>query len=167
MRRLPETPLGHILKATLLATTQNAMALDAQAAAAAMDASNRLALACLAQFAKPDAAPDLDTLLFDGACRYIETHLDDPTLSVERVAHALRCSRTRLYRVFAERGLSVATHARDLRLAHSRTLLRDARLSIGDIALYCGYGDLPAFGKAFKRRFGTSPGEWRHALERR
>jgi AraC-like DNA-binding protein len=35
-------------------------------------------------------------------------------------------------------------------------------MGVGDVALACGYGDLPAFDKAFKRRFGTSPRQWRN-----
>ena len=162
LRHLPETPLGRILKANLLAVTDHAMDLDAPAAAQAMDATRRLAMAYLAQFRKTEDAQDLDALLYDGACRYIEAHLDDPRLTAERVAAALRCSRTRLYRVFAEHGPSVAMHIRETRLLRSRTLLRDANRSIGDIALYCGYGDLPAYSKAFRRRFGMAPSAWRN-----
>ncbi|QNN46503.1 helix-turn-helix domain-containing protein [Thermomonas brevis] len=161
LRHLPDTPMGQILKANLSALTRYGTALDARASAQAMEATITLALAYLAQFGAAEETPDLDALLFDAACRYIEAQLDDPRLTAESVARALRCSRTRLYRVFAERDLSVAGYARDLRLARSRTLLLDARWSIGEIALHCGYGDLPAFSKAFKRRFGMAPGEWR------
>ncbi|MBV2209393.1 MAG: response regulator [Thermomonas sp.] len=113
--------------------------------------------------AVPAEAPNADAQLFADACSYIDSQLDNPRLTVEGVAHALQCSRTRLYQVFAERDLSVASYARDQRLARSRVLLRDLRLDIGDIALHCGYGDLPAFSKAFKRCFGVAPGEWRAA----
>ena len=108
-----------------------------------------------------EAGPDADARLFAAACAHIDAQLGDPQLTVEAVAQALHCSRTRLYQVFAERKLSVAGYARDQRLARSRVLLGDARLGIGEIALHCGYGDLPAFSKAFKRRFGMAPGEWR------
>jgi AraC-like DNA-binding protein len=40
-------------------------------------------------------------------------------------------------------------------------LLRDPALDIGDVSLRCGYADLSAFGKAFRRRFGISPRDWR------
>jgi methylphosphotriester-DNA--protein-cysteine methyltransferase len=33
--------------------------------------------------------------------------------------------------------------------------------SLGTLAFECGYSDLSAFGKAFRRRFGMSPSEWR------
>lgn len=161
LRHLPETPLGDILKAHLLATTQHCMALGPDAAKQAMTSVNALALAWLAQFSDDAKTRQSDTLLFDMACRYIEAHLDDPSLTVEAVAAALRCSRTRLYRVFSAHGLTVAGHVRDQRLSHSRHLLRHSTMGIGDIALYCGYGDLPAYSKAFKRHFGMTPRECR------
>jgi len=113
------------------------------------------------------AGLDADARLFAAACRHIDAHLGDPLLTAESLAQALHCSRTRLYQVFAERRLSVARYARGQRLERSRMLLRDLRLGIGEIALHCGYGDLPAFSKAFKRRFGMAPGEWRaaHAVD--
>lgn len=169
MRCLPDTPLGQILKAQLVATTQQALSLDAGSAAAAVHGAHQLAMAYLAQHTpaarRIDASPERDAYLFHAACRYIEMQLDTPGMTAERVAHAICCSRTQLYRVFAERELSVAAHVRDLRLSRSRILLRNAAMSVGDVAHYCGYGDLPAFSKAFKQRFGMSPGEWRRTSQ--
>lgn len=161
LRHLPVTPLGDILKAHLLATTQHCMALKPDAAKQAMASVNALALAWLAQFSDDAETRQSDALLFDIARRYIEAHLGDSRLTVEEIAAALRCSRTRLYRVFSDHDLTVAGHVRDQRLSHSRELLRQSPMRIGDIALYCGYGDLPAYGKAFKRRFGMTPREYR------
>lgn len=167
LRDLPDTPLSEILKAHLLAITAQGTALDTTAAAHAMTSVNTLALAYLAQCAPKqavDALPDLDVVQFDTACRCIEAQLDDPQLSAGSLARTLGCSRTRLYQLFADRGLSVAAHVRELRLSRSRSLLRDPAPSIGDVALFCGYSDLPAYSKAFKRRFGMTPSEWRLAL---
>lgn len=167
LRHLPATPLGEILKAHLLTVTQQGMALDTASTAHAMASVNALAMAYLAQFNPAQAAnglPDHDALLFEAACRCIEARLEDSRLTADSVARTLGCSRTRLYEVFAARGLSVATHARELRLSRSRALLRDTALGIGDVALYCGYSDLPAYSKAFKRRFGMTPSAWRNEV---
>ena len=56
----------------------------------------------------------------------------------------------------------MAAHLRELRLLRSRALLRDAKLSISEVAVHSGYGDLPAYSKAFKRRFDMAPSEWRN-----
>lgn len=163
LRHLPSTPLGDILKSHLLAVTQRGERLDAVSAAHATTSVKTLALAYLAEFCQVQAAelPDPDGLLFDAACRCIEARLGDSQLTADHVARTLGCSRTRLYQLFADRGLSVAAHVRELRLSRSHLLLRDAALDIGDVAQFCGYGDLPAFSKAFKRRFGMTPSEWR------
>ena len=164
LRHLPATPLGEILKAHLLAITQRGEALDAPSAAQAMASVTALAMAYLAQLNPTPARaklPDPDGLLFDAACRCIEARLGDSQLTADHVARTLGCSRTRLYQLFADRGLSVAAHVRELRLSRSHLLLRDVALDIGDVAQFCGYGDLPAFSKAFKRRFGITPSEWR------
>ena len=39
-------------------------------------------------------------------------------------------------------------------------------MNTGDVAQHCGYGDLPAFSKAFRREYGLSPGEWRNEAAR-
>lgn len=160
-RHLPATPMGEVLRAHLVALAQYDPPLAASAARFCANATVNMALAFLAQFETTEPAPDSDALLFDEACRHIDAYLHDPHLTASGVAQALGCSRTRLYRVFAGREWSVAAYARDQRLRRSRRLLRDTRMSIGEVALRCGYGDLPAFGKAFKRRFDRSPGEWR------
>src|SRR3546814_14123237 len=85
---------------------------------------------------------------FTSACRFIEARREDSGLTADAIARAIGCSRASLYRLFEQRGLAVAEHVRAVRLNHSRTLLRDPRLGIGDIALRCGYDDLSAFGKA-------------------
>ncbi len=161
LRHLPQTPMGSILRAHLIATTAHCMALEPDAAKQAMASVNTLALAYLAQFSDAAGCRQPDDVLFDAACRYIDAHLDDSRLTVEAIAAALRCSRTRLYRIFSGHGLTVAGHVRDQRLSHSRELLLRPAVSIGDIAAYCGYGDLPAYSKAFKRRFGMTPREYR------
>src|SRR3546814_16043375 len=93
---------------------------------------------------------------FTSACRFIEARREDSGLTADAIARAIGCSRASLYRLFEQRGLAVAEHVRADRLNHSRTLLRDPRLGIGDLALRCGYDDLSAFGKAFRLRFGMT-----------
>lgn len=163
LRTLPETPLARLLKDQLGALSRHGPAMNGEEAAAAMTLLGGLTLAYLGGFHRaPDRqAPRIGDALFASACRFIETHKDDPGLTAEIAARAIGCSRAGLYRLFEQRGLTVAEHIRDARLNHGRTLLRDPRLDIGDVALRCGYGDLSAFGKAFRRRFGMTPREWR------
>ena len=41
------------------------------------------------------------------------------------------------------------------------SLLRDTEAKIIDVAEQCGFNHLGLFNTCFKRRFGTSPGQWR------
>ncbi|MBC2604330.1 helix-turn-helix domain-containing protein [Puniceicoccus vermicola] len=48
-----------------------------------------------------------------------------------------------------------------IRTNHARHLLQASTLKIGEIALECGYESFSAFSRAFKQRFGSSPGQFR------
>jgi AraC family transcriptional regulator, positive regulator of tynA and feaB len=101
--------------------------------------------------------------LLAAAKLYIEAHCDIADLTAGQIADALHCSRSQLYRVFAEHELEVSGYLRDVRLRRAASLLGTAPrgANIGTVALSCGYTDLSAFGKAFRARFGVSPTEWR------
>jgi AraC family transcriptional activator of tynA and feaB len=101
--------------------------------------------------------------LLDAGRHYIAQHYERVDLTADEVAAAIGCSRTRLYRVFAQAGLAVGDHLREIRLTRARAALETATDggSLGTLAFQCGYSDLSAFGKAFRRRFGMSPSEWR------
>jgi AraC-like DNA-binding protein len=102
--------------------------------------------------------------LFAAAKLYIDRHLHRAALTPEQVAAEVGCSRARLYRLFAERDLGVFEHIRERRLQRSCELLAASPpREVGAIAFDCGYVDPPAFNRAFKRRFGMNPSEWRAA----
>src|SRR3546814_1645907 len=103
--------------------------------------------------------------MFTAACRYVDTHKDRPDLTAETIARAIGCSRAGLYRMFDRRGLAVSDYVRQIRLNHARRLLRESALDIGEVSLRCGYGDLSAFGKAFRRRFGIRSEEHTSELQ--
>lgn len=99
------------------------------------------------------------------AYRYIEQHLHLPTLTPERIADAIHCSRTQLYRLFRHESQTVKAALREARLNRSLGYLEqpEVTLSIGEIAHACGFPDQSTFGKLFRRRFGRTPGEVRRA----
>jgi AraC-like DNA-binding protein len=96
--------------------------------------------------------------------RAIEHNLDDPGLSVERIARMVGMSRTMLYQAFEPMG-GVAAYVRERRLRRAMALLVDPRQrhrTIYGIAMACGFLNESAFGRAFRRRFGMSPRDARH-----
>lgn len=161
-RDLPMNGLAHILRDHMLSLGSNAARMSAAHAEFAIDTTTTLAKAYLRSIRSAARPPGLDDdIVMIAAKRYIGIHLADPELTAARIAMAIGCSRSHLYEAFEAHGLAVAQYVREKRLDASRLLLRDGTMDVGEIALNCGYGDGSAFGKAFRRRFGMSPIEWR------
>lgn len=105
---------------------------------------------------------ELEDALYVTACRQLALRLDDPQLTAARIAAVLGCSRAHLYRLFTARNETVAGHLHGLRMQRAALLLaRQPHAAVGMVALACGYTDLSAFGKAFRRAHGLAPGAWR------
>lgn len=49
----------------------------------------------------------------------------------------------------------------EIRMNHAQKLLRESDETVEGVAFYCGYGNYRSFAKAFKRKTGCSPGEFR------
>src|SRR5699024_8253954 len=109
--------------------------------------------------------PLLDDALLTSAKHQLHLRAGDPELTAARIARSLGCSRAHLYRLFERQGETVTGHLREFRLQRARSLLATRpHESIGMIALYCGYTDLSAFGKAFRRRYGLTPTDFRYQI---
>ncbi|MFI9251085.1 helix-turn-helix domain-containing protein [Streptomyces sp. NPDC053069] len=95
---------------------------------------------------------------------FIRQHLSDAELTPARIAAAHHISRSYLYRLFQEEGLTVASYIRDQRLAAARKDLTDPRLRtlpIHSIALRWGYLRPGDFTRAFRTVHGITPSELR------
>ncbi len=83
-------------------------------------------------------------------------------LSVGDLSNRFGCSRRHLNRLFHQLfGFSVASLRMEMRLLKAVALLRDPQSKVIRIAEQCGFNHLGLFNTCFKRRFGTTPGEWR------
>jgi len=104
------------------------------------------------------AAPQLPLALLDGQ---IDKHLAHP-LQVADLAHWAGVSPARLHALFShELGQTPMDYVRRRRLAHALRLLRESRLSVGELAALCGYQSQSAFSAAFTREYGCNPRELR------
>lgn len=83
---------------------------------------------------------------------------------LEAVARLLRLSRRTLTRRLRHGGTTFrgVLEARQKRQAES--LLRDPQLDVAEVAYSLGYGDPANFGRACRRWFGMSPGQYRDRL---
>jgi AraC-like DNA-binding protein len=162
---LPTTPLTTLLYEQIVRFAESMPAMSEVEREVAMDAISHFTIATLRletqSIAWDEDGPDSGLWL--AARRFIERHLDRADLGPELLARSLRCSRTRLYRIFARHDAAVMDHIRDTRLRRCHDMLTDpaCELPIAEIASHCGMDDASSFSRGFRRRFGCSPGDVR------
>lgn len=84
-------------------------------------------------------------------------------MSVTRLAKTSGMSRSGFFEKFRkEIGRSPKEYITSWRMAIAKTLLREGRFTSAEIALKVGYGSASAFGLAFMRYEGLSPGAFAH-----
>ena len=80
---------------------------------------------------------------------------------IEDVAAALGVSVDAVSAFVTARGSNMVAWMSEQRLLHCAQMLSESDRKIVEIALTCGYNDLPSFTRAFKRQFGVTPSEYR------
>jgi AraC family transcriptional activator of tynA and feaB len=96
--------------------------------------------------------------------RYVRTHLQEPSLGPVSIARAFSISVRALHALFEDADASVAVLVRNERLARCQEDLRQRNGgSVTDIAFRWGFCDAAHFSRVFKREFGITPSEVRHA----
>jgi len=92
---------------------------------------------------------------------YIHENLDQD-LKVPQLANIAAYSEGYFYKVFQKvTGSTTASYVRNSRLAQAADDLLRTDMKIIDIALKHGYSAPESFTKAFKRKYGVSPTEYR------
>lgn len=105
-----------------------------------------------------DQPVDRRTSLLKRAKDYIQCHLDDPDLDIDRIAAALFVSPSTLGRVFTADGTTVIRWLWGQRLAAGHRMLTEGRASlVTEVALSCGFSSFSHFSRAFKALYGVSP----------
>ena len=86
----------------------------------------------------------------------------DSELVLEDIARRVASSRRQLQRAFDEVGhTSFRTYLTNYRMDRAAELLADTDLPVRDVADAVGYRQPAQFAKAFRRRHGCSPSEFR------
>lgn len=81
-------------------------------------------------------------------------------LNLNTIAQKACLSPYHFHRSFQEAfGQSPMKWFRLLKLKNAKSLLGSGQMNVTQVALYCGFGDVFSFSKAFKREFGISPSE--------
>lgn len=106
----------------------------------------------------------------DRRIRRVRTLLDeqyrDPP-SIHELAEAVGLSASRLAHLFRDEvGMSIRSYVVERRLHMASLLIVQTDERISQIAYSVGFNDISNFNHSFKKRFGMSPGEYRHANDR-
>lgn len=102
--------------------------------------------------------------LKDRISQYIDRHLGDPDLTIERMAQSLNCSKRHLYNAVSDDEDTLAALIQRRRI---EACLRDLRQvaqqhrSVTDIALSWGFVNSAHFSRAFRAHVGCSPSTYR------
>lgn len=95
------------------------------------------------------------------AVTYMEQNMQR-SVTVEEIADVCRLNRSYFSKLFRESmGCPPQEFLIRMRLSRAAELMRDGNLSIGEVSAQCGYPNQLHFSRAFKKRYGVSPREWR------
>ena len=95
------------------------------------------------------------------AVEMMESHVADP-VTLTDLAEVAGVSPRQLNRLFSERlGRTTMRYYRDLRLEMARGLLRNAPLSVTEIALATGFANSAHFSRVYTRTYGAPPSTYR------
>lgn len=106
----------------------------------------------------PDSLPDVLKQIE----KIVTEQLSDGSLNYDNMLSNLKISRTELARlVQQEMGLSPMAYILQLRLRYACHLLKDTNLSIGEIALSCGFNETNYFNRLFRQNYLMKAQEYR------
>ena len=101
------------------------------------------------------------------AVEYIQSHFREK-IRISELAEHIGVSRGYLVRLIEEEvGMSPQEYLTCVRMGYARQCLEKTDDLIRDVGIECGYEDPLAFSKAFKRKFGVSPSEYRRECRER
>jgi two-component system response regulator YesN len=99
--------------------------------------------------------------LYRASCAIVLRHYRRP-LTVAVVARALASSPRQLQRAFGEVGeTTFSDYLREVRLRNAAELLAHQPLTVRQVSFLVGYRQPAHFAKAFRRRFGVTPSQYR------
>lgn len=92
--------------------------------------------------------------------QYMQEHVCEK-LTVQQIADAVGVSRTGIHTIFKERmSESVMNHFSKMKIDISKSMIREGRYNISQIASYLGFDSIHLFSRRFKQLTGMTPTEY-------
>lgn len=102
-----------------------------------------------------------DTSTISHIIQYLQDHLEED-ISLNILADVFHLSAQYISQLFKkEIGVNFLAYLTSIRMEKAKKLLISTSLSIGEIAMQCGYGDYRVFTKTFKKMIGNTPSQFR------
>ena len=99
--------------------------------------------------------------LMERVMKYMNEHLTDPELNVEKLTEEVGISRAQLHRKLKEiAGVSAGEFIRNLRLEQAARLIEEGQINITQVAYSVGFNNQAHFSTVFKKHYGMSPSEY-------
>ena len=99
--------------------------------------------------------------LMERVMKYMNEHLTDPDLNVEKLTEDVGISRAQLHRKLKEiAGVSAGEFIRNLRLEQAARLIEEGQINITQVAYSVGFSNQTHFSTVFKKHYGMSPSEY-------
>ena len=97
--------------------------------------------------------------------RYCAEHYKE-NITVNDVAEALCISRSSISHIFSSRlAMNFCDYINSLRLLDAEKMLKSTRYSMTEISYMSGFGTIRTFNRAFAKRYGVSPSEYRNVFQ--
>ena len=94
------------------------------------------------------------------AMKYLKKHIFDADLKIDELYKLCGVSHTYFRKIFlSETGFTPKEYVVEKRLSHAKVLIENADMeTVKELAFSVGYSDALYFSKAFKKKYGISPG---------
>ncbi len=110
----------------------------------------------------PEEELSLDEQFLNKLQNYLDKHIADPEINIEKLCKAVNLGQSQLYRKLkALTNNTPNSYVRTLRLHKAMEMLKSTKLNISEIAYATGFKDPNYFSRAFHKQFGNSPREFR------
>lgn len=107
-----------------------------------------------------------NTVLRDRIIDFVSENLDNPDLCLAMIAGALDVSEKYVSRYFKDQtGQNLIAYIEELRMEKATGLITGSVIPLKEVSIAVGYLNNNTFYKAFKRKYGMSPGDYRRTSQ--